>query len=144
MGKDAVEKTPKKSKKKLIIIIAAALLALGGGGGGYLMFKRHAAAAKAAVVPGAVVVLDAMTINLEDSHFLKLKFSLQMTADAATEELDGSKAMDLAIDEYSNRRMAELFSNGERNKTKGELLEKIATAYDKEVMDIYFTAFVIQ
>jgi flagellar FliL protein len=147
MGKDAkdsTEETPKKSKKKLIIIIAALVLVLGGGGGGYLMVKPTAAEAKPAPKPGVVVVLDPMTINLQDAHFLKLKFSLQMTADAGAEEIDGSRAMDLAIGQYSNRAMAELFSNGERNKTKAELLEKVEEAYEGEVMDIYFTTFVIQ
>jgi flagellar FliL protein len=130
------------SKKKMIIIVAAALV-LVLGGGGYLLFKPKAAEAKAAPKPGIVLALNAMTINLQDSHFLKLKFSLQMTVDA-TEEVDGSGALDLAIDEYSNRPMAELFSNGERNKTKAELLAKIEKAYDEKVMDIYFTTFVIQ
>jgi flagellar FliL protein len=142
-AKDATTESPKKGKKKLIIIIAAVVLALGGGGGGYLMFKPTAATAKPAPKPGLVVVLDAVTINLQETHFLKLKFALQLTASAAA-DIDGSKAMDLAIAEYSNRPMAELFSNGERNKTKAELLEKIEKAYDDEVMDIYFTSFVIQ
>jgi flagellar FliL protein len=89
-------------------------------------------------------VLDAITINLADGHYLKLKMSLQLTADAGSEEIDGSHALDLAINEYSNRPMAELFSNEERNRTKTELLEKISEAYEKKVMDIYFTTFVIQ
>jgi flagellar basal body-associated protein FliL len=40
--------------------------------------------------------------------------------------------------------MAELFSNDERNRSKAELLKKVEKAYEKKVMDIYFTTFVIQ
>jgi flagellar FliL protein len=143
------EETPKKKSKKLLIIIIAAVVALGGGGfAGYMIFKPASGKAKATVTPkpspGIVVVLDAITINLADGHYLKLKMSLQMTLDAGEETVDGSHALDLAINEYSNRPMAELFSNEERNKTKEELLEKVKEAYEKKVMDIYFTTFVIQ
>ncbi|WP_268241698.1 flagellar basal body-associated FliL family protein [Dactylosporangium sucinum] len=44
--------------------------------------------------------------------------------------------------------MAELMSNGERERTKAELKEKLVKAYTEEkkklVMDVYFTTFVIQ
>jgi flagellar protein FliL len=136
---------PKKSKKKLILILVLIVVALGGGGvGGYLLFSPKSAKAEPPPEPGIVVPLDAITINLADGHYLKIKLSLQLTADAGTEKIDGSRALDLTIDQYSNRPMAELFSNEERNRTKTELLEKISEAYEKKVMDIYFTTFVIQ
>jgi flagellar protein FliL len=91
-----------------------------------------------------VVVLEAQTINLADGHYLKLKMSLQMTADAGSEALDGSRALDLAIDQFSGLPMAELFSTGYREQTKADLRAKVAKAYDDKVMDIYFTTFVIQ
>jgi flagellar protein FliL len=144
MAEAPTDETPKKSKKKLIVIVLAAVLLLGGGGGGYLLFKPKKAVVKAAPKPGVVVVLDAQTINLADGHFLKLKMTLQMTVDAGAEALDGSKALALAIDEYSNKPMAELFSDDYRNKTKAELLAKIEKAYEGKIMDIYFTTFVIQ
>ncbi|WP_330186432.1 flagellar basal body-associated FliL family protein [Dactylosporangium sp. AC04546] len=149
---DKTDEAPTKGggKKKLIMIIAVVLAALiGGGAGGYLMFKPNSAAAEnePEPTPGAVVVLDAITINLADGHYLKLKLSLQATTDAA-EEPDGSKALDIAIDLYSNRDMAELMSNGEREKTKTELTEKIVKAYTEDkkklIMGVYFTTFVIQ
>jgi flagellar protein FliL len=140
--KTAAEAAPAKSRKKLIVIVLAAVLLLGGAGGGYLLLRPAKAAAKPA--PGAVVVLAPVTINLADSHYLKLKLTLQMTADAGTEAVDGSQAIQLTIDEYSNRPMGELFSDGERNRTKTELLAKVEKAYDDKVMAIYFTTFVIQ
>lgn len=145
--KAAAGEAPKKSKKKLIMIIAIAVVLLGGGAGGYLMFKPSSATAVPEPEPGMVVPLDAITINLADGHFLKLKLSLQATA-GVTEAPDGSKALDIAIDLYSNREMAELMSNAERERSKTELKEKIEAAYtvdkEKEIMDVYFTSFVIQ
>ena len=145
--KPAAEEAPKKSKKKLIIIVAIVVVLLGGGAGGYFMLKPSGATAEPAPVPGVVVPLDAITINLADGHYLKLKLSLQATADAA-EAPDGSKALDIAIALYSNRDMAELMSNEERVRTKSALKDKIVAAYTvdkvKEIMDVYFTSFVIQ
>ena len=141
----AAEETPKRSKKKLIIIVLAAVLLLGGGLGGYLMFfKSSNKQAKPAPVAGLVAPLDATTINLADGHYLKLKMSLQMTTDAGSETLDGSRAMDLAIDQYSGMPMAQLFSNGFREQTKADLLAKVEKAYEGKIMAIYFTNFVIQ
>ncbi|MER7279334.1 flagellar basal body-associated FliL family protein [Dactylosporangium sp. NPDC000244] len=146
----AAEETPAKGggKKKLIMIVAIALVALVGGGvGGYMMFAPKKATAEPAPTPGVVSVLDAITINLADGHYLKLKMTLQATTEA-TEAPDGSKALDIAISLYSGRKMDELMSNAERDRTKKELVEKVVKAYTedkkKEVMDIYFTTFVIQ
>ncbi|WP_432968310.1 flagellar basal body-associated FliL family protein [Dactylosporangium sp. CA-233914] len=151
MAKDdkTTEPTPTKGgKKKLIMIIAIALIALiGGGAGGYMIFAPKKATAEPKPTPGVVSVLDAITINLADGHYLKLKMTLQATTEAA-EPPDGSKALDIAIDEYSGRKMDELMSNAERDRTKKELIDKVVEAYTvdkkKEVMDIYFTTFVIQ
>ena len=151
MAKDdkTTEETPAKGgKKKLIIIIAIALVALIGGGiGGYMMFSPKKVEAEPEPTPGVVSVLDAVTINLADGHYLKLKMTLQATTDAA-EAPDGSKALDIAIELYSGRKMDELMSNAERERTKKELVEKVVKAYTeedkKEIMDIYFTTFVIQ
>jgi flagellar FliL protein len=138
----------KGGKKKLIMIIVIALVALvGGGGGGYMIFAPKKVEAEPAPVPGVVSVLDAITINLADGHYLKLKMTLQATAEAV-EAPDGSKALDIAIELFSNRDQAELLTAEGRDKAKKELVEKVVKAYTvekkKEVMDVYFTTFVIQ
>jgi len=139
----AVEAKP-KSKKKLIILLVAIVVALGGGGyGGYVMFAPKKVEAEPPPEPGLVVPLEAITVNLAEGHYLKVKLSLQATAEVK-EELDGSKALDLAVDLFSNRSAAELSSNEERNRMKKELKEKVGEAYEGEVMDVYFTLFVIQ
>jgi flagellar FliL protein len=133
---------PKKSKKKLLIIIVAAVLLLGGGAGGYLMFAGGDDA-EPPPEPGLVVALDAITINLADGHFLKVSIALQATIEAH-EEPEGSKALDILISEFSNRSVAELSSNEAREEAKTRLKEKVSHAYHGEVMDVYFTEFVIQ
>jgi flagellar protein FliL len=141
--KEADSGAPKKSKKKLIIIAVALLIAVAGGGaGGYFMFAPKSTT-KPAPKPGIVIPLEAITINLQEGHFLKLKLSLQATT-AVAEALDGSKALDIAIDLFSNRSVAELSSNEERNRLKQELAEKVGKAYEEEIMGIYFTEFVMQ
>ena len=134
---------PKKSKKMLIIIVLAVLL-LGGGAGGYFMFfKKSDTPEVVTPEPGAVVALDAITINLEDGHFLKVSIALQASADAH-EEPNGSKALDILISQFSNKSVAELSSNDAREEQKKELVEKVKKAYEEEVYDVYFTEFVMQ
>jgi flagellar protein FliL len=147
--KDAPAEAPKKSKK-LLIIIAAAVVVLGGGGAGaFVMLKSDKASAKAAPVKGIVTpIAEALTINLADGHYLKLNFALQETADAGTEAVDTSEAINLAIDEYTGRSVAELSTDKGRETVKAELLAKIEKAYAEDktqtIMDIYYTSFVTQ
>ena len=133
---------PKKSKKKLIIIVLAVLL-LGGGAGGYFAFFNNSEPAVETPEPGAVVALDAITVNLSDGHFLKVSIALQASADAAHEP-DGSKALDILISQFSNRSVDELSSNDAREQQKKELIEKVRKAYEEAVYDVYFTEFVMQ
>ena len=135
-------------KKKLIMILLIALVALGGGGfGGYMIFAPKKVEAEPAPTPGVVSVLDAITINLADGHYLKLKMTLQATTEAA-EAPDGSKALDIAIELFSNHSEADLLTTEGRTKAKEELTAKVVKAYTvekkKEVMEVYFTTFVIQ
>jgi flagellar FliL protein len=139
----AKPKKSKKSKKKLIIIVALVVV-LGGGAGGYFMFAGGSGSkTPPKPTPGKVLPLDAVTINLTEGHYLKLKIALQTTSDADA-EMDGSKALDKAITEYSNRSVGELSSNEERERSRQELVKKISEAYEGKVMDIYFTEFVMQ
>ena len=142
-AKPAEAAPAKKSKKKLLIIIAAAVLLLGGGGAGaYFAFLSGPSKPKPPE-PGKVVPLDAITVNLSEGHFLKLKLALQATATVA-EAPDGSKALDIAIDQFSNRTVAELSSNAARDQAKKQLRDKVNKAYEGDVMDVYFTEFVMQ
>src|SRR4051794_11349603 len=145
----AAPEAPKKSKKMLMIIIVAVVVLLGGGAGAFFMMKGNSSKAEAASKKGAVTALDdALTVNLADGHYLKFKFSLQQTAEAGTEEVDSSEAVNLAIDEYTGKKVAELSTEKGRDAIKEDLLNKIVKAYTEEgtkmVMDIYYTEFVTQ
>ena len=135
---DAAEK-PKKSKKKLLLIVAVVVLAAVGGGAYFLL---GSSGEEPPPEPGEVLPLDSITVNLTDGHYLKLRLALQATAEVS-EKLDGSKALDLAVDEYSNKSVAQLGDKG-RAKYKAALKDKIVEAYEGEVMDIYVTDFVMQ
>ena len=146
---DAAE-APKKSKKMLMIIIIAVVVLAGGGAGAFFMLKGDSAEAKEPEpVKGAVVTMEnAITINLADAHYLKLGFTLQLTEAAAAHPPEIDEAIDLAIDQYTGMKVAELETEKGRETAKKELLEKIEKAYEHEeeqyVMDIYFTQFVTQ
>jgi len=90
-----------------------------------------------------VLPLEAITVNLADGHFLKVRIALQLTADVA-EEPDGSKALDILISQFSNKSIAELASSAAREEEKKKLVQHIGEAYEDEVMDVYFTEFVMQ
>jgi flagellar protein FliL len=150
--KDAAEAPKKKSPMLLIIIIAAVVLLGGGGAAAYfLIFAKSGEEKPAAPEKGVIATMDnAITINLADGHYLKVGFALQETADAGTETVDMSEAIDLAIDQYTGMTVAELSTEKGRTAAKEELLKKIEEAYYEEkekkqiVMDIYFTQFVTQ
>jgi flagellar FliL protein len=130
---------PKKSKKKLLVVVAL-VVALLGGGGGYLYLSSGA---DAAPVPGAVVRLDPININLAGGHYLKIGVALQVIEGPAHEP-DGAHALDIMIGTLSHRTIAELSSNAARDKVKEKLRAEIEHAYDGDVMDLYFTEFVMQ
>jgi flagellar FliL protein len=147
--KTEAAEAPKKSKKMLMIIVIAVVVLLGGGAGAFFMLKGDSAEAAKTPEKGSVTAIDdALTINLADSHYLKLQFALQQTADAGTEEVDTSEAIELAIDAYTGKTVAELSTEKGREEVKSALLAKIVKAYTEDkkqmVMGIYYTQFVTQ
>lgn len=136
-------------KKKLIMILVLVAV-LGGGAYFFLLKPGDEAAATAAGAPspspsyepGPVMDLDPVTINLEGGHYLKLGMALQTTPDAV--EVSGAKALDAAIELFSNRSMDELADAEGREAAKDELVEEVQHLYHDEVYDIYFTQFVMQ
>jgi flagellar FliL protein len=140
---------PKKSNKTMMIIIVAVAVLLGGGGGAFFMMNSSKSSASAAPKKGVVTPIDdALTVNLADAHYLKLRFSIQQTTDAGTEVVSTAEAIELAIDEYTGRSVAELSTENGREAIKADLLAKVVKAYTvdgkHEVMDLYYTAFVTQ
>jgi flagellar protein FliL len=124
------EETKKRGKMKLIIMLLPMLLLVGAAV--WFFFLRStddgAPAALPEPVPGAVVALEPITINLAGSHFLKLGMALQPTADAH-EAPDGSKALDLAIAQFSGDTIESLSTEEGRREAKKELVARIQLAY---------------
>ncbi|GAA4738693.1 hypothetical protein GCM10023350_23800 [Nocardioides endophyticus] len=92
--------------------------------------------------PGEIVTLDSTQINLTGGHYLRLGLALQLTTDA--HEVDGSKALDAAIDLFSGRTMASISQPVRRDELKAKLVHQLDESYHGEVMDVYFTEFVTQ
>jgi flagellar FliL protein len=130
---------------KLMLMVLPTLLLVGALA--YFLFLKPAPEAAPAEEPppepGIVVVLEPVTINLASGHYLKLGMTLQATA-AVAEAVDGSKALDAAIDLYSGMPIDEISSSDGREKSKDELIEKVKEAYEDEIYDIYYTTFVYQ
>lgn len=139
----------KGGKTKLLVIALVVLLA---GGAAYWFLLKPAppadGAAAAAVEeptpePGSVVVVEPISLNLADGHYLRIGIGLQLTADVA-EEPDTARALDLVVALFSQRPVAEVTTAEGRDALKAELLRQLEDAYEGEVMDVYFTDYVTQ
>jgi flagellar FliL protein len=149
----------KGGKKKLILIAAPVLLVVVLAAVYFLVLKpssaedpaaagataAHAAqpSPAASYVEGPVVKLDPITINLANGKFLKLGISLQATADAG-EEVSGAKALDAAIELFSQKTVEELATREGREKAKLKLEKRLLELYEQKVYEVYFTEFVMQ
>ena len=128
-------------KKKLIIIVVALLVA--GAAAYWFVLKPDSGAKKEKPVAGEVVALEPRQLNLEGGHYLKLGLALQGT-DSVSHGIDGSKALDAAIEIFSGRSVEELSNPDELHHLKKELKKELDHLYHGDVMDVYFTDFVTQ
>jgi flagellar FliL protein len=141
------EDAPKGGKKKLLIIGLVAVLAIGAGAY-FFLFSGGSAEAAPAPVPGTVLAIDPVAINLAGGSYLKLGIALQYTAEFDAggghegKVQDGSKALDLAIAQFSGAALADVQTN--REALKAALQQSIVKAYENDVMSIYFTEYVTQ
>jgi flagellar FliL protein len=149
-GGEAAEGGPRKKKRMpLLLVVAAVVLLLGLGGGGYWWFGVRTPPPPPPPEPGEVAAFEPMSLNLADGHYLKIGIALQMVASeggghGAKAVVDGSKAKDAAIEIFSGRSMAELSDPAVRETLKEDLFHRVDEAYHHEVLDVYFTEFVMQ
>lgn len=136
------DKEPKAGggKKKLVILAVVALLLVGGGA---YFFLLRGPSTPPKPQPGAVLKLDSINVNLADNHYLKVGLALQTTTKASA-DIDGSHALDIAISQLSGRQMSDLAVPAKREKAKEALVKAVSQAYEGEIMDVYFTEFVMQ
>lgn len=132
------EDKPKRSKKKLLIMVLVPVLVLGAG---YWFFLKPSGP-EPEPLPGEVVPLEAIQINLEEGHYLRVGLALQLVEGA--HEIDGSKALDATIDLFSGLSIEEITASKDRKHLKEELEKELEHSYHGEVLGVYFTDFVTQ
>lgn len=142
------EKKPQGGKKKLLVVLLAAVVLVGGAAYWFLLGPGAGGADAAAEVepppvPGEVLTVEAVSINLQGGHYLRLGLGLQLTEEVE-EAPDTARALDLAIALFSGRTVAEVSDAATREALKAELTHQLAEAYEGEVMDLYFTDYVSQ
>jgi flagellar FliL protein len=141
------EDAPKGGKKKLLVIGLVAVLALAAAAY-FFLFSGGSAEAEPAAEPGETVLsIEPVAINLAGGSYLKLGIALQFTAEFDAGgghggEPDGSKALDLAIAQFSGAALSDVQTN--REAMKAALQQSIIDAYHHEVYAIYYTEYVTQ
>lgn len=145
-GEEAVE--PAKGGRKKIVVIAVPLVALVAGwyflmgpGGG----TTEAEAEAKEPVPGEVLELEPITMNLADGRLLKVGLALQANAEPSSDhEVTGAVALDEAIKFLGEHTYAQLAEPAGRQAAKDELSHRVAERYHHDVLEVYFTEFVMQ
>ena len=136
-AKTAKKGSPLKSKKAIILVVV--LLAVAGGA-----YKMLAPKPKPGPpTGGAVVKLAPATLNLAGGHYLKIAVNVQLVKGKATPAtFETSEAMQLVINEYSNRSVASVSSDPARLALQKDLETKMKAAYPGEVWKTFVTQFV--
>lgn len=139
--------SPGKGRKKLFVVLALLLAATAGW---YFLLGPGAGKAKdrdAPPKPGEVLALEPITMNLADGRLLKVALALQLPVakeGEKEEELNGSVALDEAISFLGKYRYVDLVSPDAREVAKAELSTRVSERYHGEVMQVYFTEFIMQ
>ena len=139
----------KGSRLRIVVVVLAIMLIAAGV---YMFLGNGSSNAPASVQPvavaaidkGEVIKLEPIFINLKNERFLKVGLALQTTLTGDDAELDGSIALDAAIEVYSNKDLEQLVTESGRAQIKEDLLTLVTEKYGAQVIDIYFTEFVMQ
>lgn len=140
-----VEEAAKKGRSKLLLagplvvgLVAGWFFLLGPGSGGGPEEPTEPE-------PGEVLALEPITMNLSDGRLLKVGLALQLPLEPAGDhEVSGSIALDEAISYLGEHSYAQLSEPKARQKAKEELSHRVAERYHEEVLEVYFTEFVMQ
>jgi flagellar basal body-associated protein FliL len=134
-----------KSKLKLIVVAVLMLVVAGAAAKFLLLAPAKSTGPKAAPKPeaGPVMPLDDMTLNLQDNHFLRVSIGL-VTIKGSKAIVDTSEAKQAIVDEYSNKSVVDLTGLKARDRARQELVKQLGKAYPMQIMDVYYTGFVMQ
>jgi len=133
-------------------LVPAIVLAVGIAAGGYFMGgsgeAAHSGEAATTTMPaGEIVTMEPISVNLADGHFLKVGLGVQLSEAGNAEEFPKgpmAKVKDMLIDQLAGANMAELATKEGKEKVKHELTERAKEEFEGEVLDFYFTDFVMQ
>ena len=140
----AVEAPPARSSRRKPALLAAVVVLLLAAGAWFLVLAPDSGAAETPVA-GEVLPLEPITMNLADGRLLKVGIALQLAEGAGAEHpVSGSVALDEAISFLGAHTMAQLTPPEARQKAKAELSARVAERYHSEVLEVYFTEFVMQ
>ncbi|WP_369136736.1 flagellar basal body-associated FliL family protein [Modestobacter versicolor] len=138
-------------KKKLLVIALVAVLALGAAAY-FFLFSGGSAEAEPAPEAGSVVLtVEPVAINLAGGSYLKFGFAMQfsLTYDehaggghGGGGTPDGSKALDIAIAQFSGASLSDVQVNREAMKAAFEAA--VIEAYHGDVYEVYYTEYVTQ
>jgi len=157
-GGDTKGKGKGKEKSGKSNLVPAIVLAVGIAVGGYFMggsgtpacTGKDCAAAEAKAEekpPGQIATMDPLSVNLADEHFLKVGVAVQLAEGIEASEFakgDISKVKDMLIDLLAGEHMEVLQTPEGRAKIKEELKKRSEKAFEGNVLDVYFTDFVMQ
>jgi flagellar FliL protein len=141
---------------KKIIIIVAAVLVLGGGGGGYYFFfmgKSHKSAKAAPPPPPppvklAYVDVKEMTLRLADSdseHYIKLSPALGVPPAKSDEMTDKLPVVrDRIVTVVTAHTSQDLVTPAGKDKLKTELMTVLHRDFKEDVVDIYFSDYLVE
>ena len=150
-------KKAKKDKSGKSNLVPAVVLALGLCIGGYFLgpaavtAKVEAEAAgpptTEAPVMGEIAMIEPININLADGHFLRVGVALQLVEGvlkAEFEKGETAKTNDVLIAHLGGAKMETLATAEGRAEMKKKLKKELKETYEGEVIDMYFTDFVMQ
>jgi flagellar FliL protein len=130
---------PKRATKfKWVAVVLVVLVA---GAVGYLALLKPSSE-DAKPTPGEVLALEPIQVNLAQGRYLRIGIALQLTEETA--EVDGSKALDATIKQFSGTSVGELSNDKTRRALKEQLERTVVEMYQDEVMALYLVEFVTQ
>lgn len=152
--KKEVEK-PKSSKKMLFIILPVVLLLLGGGGAfAYFKFFKGGdeagAAAKKADEQSVVQEMDTFMVNLADAggrRFLKVTMRAKLNSSQLSDEFKARsfEMRDVVLTILTSKESEDVAKPEDKSNLKKEIIASLNKILRKgQVLDIYFTEFLIQ
>jgi flagellar protein FliL len=128
-----------KNKKFLILLVLVLVV----GGAAYKMLMPAPKPGPPAA--GDTVVLDPLTLNLTDGHYLQVAVAIDLVQGKATKDkFEVAPADQAIIDEFSNRTVASLSSRAARTASLKTLIAEMKKEYPGMVFDAHFTKFVTQ